>query len=377
METKEALPTEQTAPIFSGDVTGLERAARELTANREAAEPEAEGPGTPKDDAPAVDLDESIKLKDGAAELAEWRRKRDEEREKFNAAVMGEEAPKPEEEDVSSLSIEDQYQRAADAFKKLQDELGITSETDRHRAELDRRIADAEAKVAHFKSLVDEQQRKDEPPPNALVPQHIAQNLKQHRLQVAQALLNRFPEARDSSAMARMQYENPVRFEEYKIAYRAADESVRAAQGQAIAAEHDYARQFNRLAAREDEAFAKSHPELTKNPQAAEAIKAEAIQLLKAGGMSEDDIVRSWNGVGPFPWIRAAGMQEILLQAARQSLAKKGMKAPARRPVPPVTQRPGVAGELRRDPTADLQRRLDKTGSIRDAARLLAARRRG
>jgi hypothetical protein len=108
-------------------------------------------------------------------------------------------------------------------------------------------------------------------------------------------------------------------------------------------------------------------------------VKAEilsaAIAELRDRGMSDEAIVAGYNGSGPVN-LRDAAVQSALLDLARTRLNRERI---ANRPKPraPRVQRPGVSGEVTQAPNQHkvLSDRLDKTGSPRDAARLLAARR--
>jgi hypothetical protein len=151
----------------------------------------------------------------------------------------------------------------------------------------------------------------------------------------------------------------------------------------AINYEHSRNYQFNQAAAQHDDAFERNHPELfgPDAPRGAkDAIREEAMQFLREQGMSAQDIMQNWKGNGPYSAaLRSATAQEMLLQVARMRLAKKDM-APGRRNAPlPRVQRPGAAsapiGAVQAN-VSQAAKNLNRSGSVRDAAKLLAAQRR-
>jgi hypothetical protein len=88
LQQPEASPSPQQAE-YSGDSDGLRAAADELLKKRGDNEPVAVMNDAP-DDAPAVQPDEGISLRQGAKELADWREQRAQAKVDFEKAVMGE-----------------------------------------------------------------------------------------------------------------------------------------------------------------------------------------------------------------------------------------------------------------------------------------------
>ena len=88
----------------------------------------------------------------------------------------------------------------------------------------------------------------------------------------------------------------------------------------------------------------------------------------------------NWNGNGPYSAaLRSIAAQEMLLHTARMRLAKKGMAAGKRNAPLPRVQRPGAASAPIGAASANVvnaKKNLDRTGSVRDAAKLVAAQRR-
>ncbi len=76
-------------------------------------------------------------------------------------------------------------------------------------------------------------------------------------------------------------------------------------------------------------------------------------------------------------FLRSAAAQKILVDAAKYRMMQKTAKAVPTREIPPV-QRPGVAGPRSNQSDSNLaalSARLGKSGSLKDAAALLSARR--
>ena len=133
--------------------------------------------------------------------------------------------------------------------------------------------------------------------------------------------------------------------------------------------------QWKNYAAREDQRFEELHPELG-DPKTQARAQQEAMDYLAERGLSPDTIFRLW---GSQYWFRAAETQKIILDASRWNAAQKGLRGATKKPLPPVL-RPGAARDRNGDSDSDrirsLSDRLNRSGGLRDAARLLMAQRR-
>ena len=112
---------------------------------------------------------------------------------------------------------------------------------------------------------------------------------------------------------------------------------------------------------------AKEHPDL--NGEAREKVARHVLEMLRAEGLADEEIAALWSGSATVPF-RHAGMQAVLLKAARYDLARKKASTAQRMPLPPVL-RPGVAGpqrNLHSEEIAALKRKPALT--LREAARL-------
>src|SRR5262249_26091310 len=158
------------------------------------------------------------------------------------------------------------YLRAKGFLKQVESALGISTELDQQRAELEQRLADAN------KTLATEQEQAQQSP---VLPAQAAQAVETYRQQAIAELAARYPEARDTSGLARLQIEDPTRFSEFQRDYAQADSAVRAARGLAIENQAAYAQQFADAGKTEDAKISQAHPELQKNPQARQAVAEE------------------------------------------------------------------------------------------------------
>jgi hypothetical protein len=119
--------------------------------------------------------------------------------------------------------------------------------------------------------------------------------------------------------------------------------------------------------------------ELTKGvpPQRMAAIQAEIPNMLAACGVKDPrSFLTAIQGQTTFP---RASAEMIMMKAAMYDMAMKGAKPTPARAIPPVA-RPGTQ-QPRNNSASDglrqLNQKLSQTGDIKDAARLLAAKRRG
>jgi hypothetical protein len=179
-----------------------------------------------------------------------------------------------------------------------------------------------------------------------------------------------------------VQANDPERFKQIAQAWAEADAGIRtylqARAYEATQYREQVQGQFNAYAAQEDYLFNQAHPEL-KDPAVKAKVMNAAMDYLRSTGMSDREIAAAWNGQGATN-LRDHRTQSALLKLARQHLAEKkaAKTTPPRKNTPIKTVRPGSAGEVRRATEgrhAELEARLDRSHSLRDAARLVAQRR--
>ena len=133
--------------------------------------------------------------------------------------------------------------------------------------------------------------------------------------------------------------------------------------------------QFSDFAKREDGLFKDKVPDLADEAKMAELHKA-ALSVLTDLGFEEAELAQSWNGQKELS-LRDHRVQLLIRDATLWRDAQAKAKAAATRPVPPV-QRPGVSqpkGVAQEAQVQALTTKLEKSGSLKDAAALLRARR--
>jgi hypothetical protein len=146
-----------------------------------------------------------------------------------------------------------------------------------------------------------------------------------------------------------------------------------------LAAQHRQAQekltQFVEFAKRQDDLFKQKVPDMTDETKAAE-LQRQALAVLGDLGFDETELVPLWNGQKELS-LRDHRLQLLIRDATLWREAQAKAKAAATKPVPPV-QRPGAATARQGTDEARVQhltQRLEQTGSLRDAAALVRARR--
>jgi len=139
--------------------------------------------------------------------------------------------------------------------------------------------------------------------------------------------------------------------------------------------EAEHTQQWRDFATKEDSLFAEKVPEIA-DPEKGPKLRDAAVSVLRDLGFSNDELTKAWNGQEKLS-LRDHRFQQILVDAVKYREAKTKAKTQPK-PVPPVAQRPGVSrgpNVAAEEAVKALEQKLDKTGSAKDAARLLIARR--
>jgi hypothetical protein len=135
------------------------------------------------------------------------------------------------------------------------------------------------------------------------------------------------------------------------------------------------AHRFQQFAAAEDARLLEKAPELADKGTSRD-VAEKTVAALKDVGFTDDELRAAWHGDSAIN-MRDHRVQLLLLNAMKYREAKTGAAKPAHKDVPPV-QRPGVAGMGTNDDSrteiATLTRRLEKTGSLKDATALRLAK---
>ena len=146
-----------------------------------------------------------------------------------------------------------------------------------------------------------------------------------------------------------------------------------------LAAQHRQAQekltQFAEFAKRADDLFKEKVPDMADEAKAAE-LQKQALAVLGDLGFTEAELLPLWNGHKELS-LRDHRLQLLIRDATLWREAEKKAKAAATKPVPPV-QRPGAATARHGTDEARVQhltQRLEQSGSLRDAAALVRARR--
>jgi hypothetical protein len=196
-------------------------------------------------------------------------------------------------------------------------------------------------------------------------------NQTQHAIQ--QQWAQRFGDidiANDQYALQRLAQVDPARAQEAAQFLQQAQAAMTNVQTQAVLQNHAAEQAFQQWANAEDMKFAQAHQEL-KNPQTYALVREHAIGVLRDLGYGDETIQQMWNT----PEYRQAPMQEWLLKLARVRMGEHKLKE-SKRKVPPVPIKPGTGGatSARDAQVQQLDKKLGKSGSVKDAAALYMAR---
>ncbi len=139
---------------------------------------------------------------------------------------------------------------------------------------------------------------------------------------------------------------------------------------------HEFQQRWSDFSKTEDAKLLEREPEIA-DPEKASKLRESAFNLLRQDiGFNEQELGDLWNGAASLS-IRDHRVQRLILKAAKYDEATKAAKTAVAKPLAPV-QRPGAApvkGQARQEEVQTLTQRLERTGNMRDAAKLLAARR--
>ena len=210
--------------------------------------------------------------------------------------------------------------------------------------------------------------------------------LHQNAVTASAALFSAYPELNGLNqdqlrgAIAAIAHQNPQRASEI-VSHIERTQATVAQWQQAQAAQYqqqyaDYKTQFTNYAQAEDKKFESLAPEMADR-QSSQRLADATVSTLRGVGFSNEDLQRAWNGEASIS-LRDHRAQLLLRKAALYDAAMAGAPQKVARQIPTV-QRPGVSGTRSDDYSAhelsDLSRRLGQTGNLKDATKLLLARR--
>jgi hypothetical protein len=329
--------------------------------------------------APAAAVNEAFSVRDAAAALTEERRRRAAPAEPESASgpeadaappqeAPGEtDAPDPALREPSIEPPRSWTKDAKEAFKSLPPEhqRWLAEQADSQEKDFRRRQNDVaeQSKALQAHALQAQQAR-----------QQYEYVLTQSLQALQAAHQGEFADIRTQQDVDRLASDDPLRY----IRWKASRDKIAGAEMARAQAEHRaYQEQLQRWSAftqAEDAKLQAEIPDL-KDPVRGAALQAKFRQFLGDRGFSGQELAR-FATLGDF---RDARVQLILYDAMRyrEAQAKLDKAKAAEKPAPHV-QRPGVAASRPDTPTAKIQelnRNLDRTGSIRAAAALLSAER--
>jgi len=159
----------------------------------------------------------------------------------------------------------------------------------------------------------------------------------------------------------------------------AAQKKIAAVAQEVQAAQHrqaqEYQAQWNNYATRQDQLLLDKVPDLSDNTKAQKLADAAAA-VYRDVGFSEDELRALWSGQASVS-LRDARLSQIVIDAARWREAKANAARAVKPGLPPV-QRPGAAASRPSAGEVDIQaleKKLEQSGSIKDAVALREARR--
>ncbi len=139
--------------------------------------------------------------------------------------------------------------------------------------------------------------------------------------------------------------------------------------------EQEQQQNWTKFANDQDQLVYEKIPDLKDKTKAAKLQQA-SFEYLTDIGFKENELASNWNGQEKISF-RDARMQQLVHDATRYRELKAKPPAPAPRPVPQV-QRPGVSqprGASDDQAVQSLNNKFERTGSLKDAAALLTAKR--
>jgi len=241
----------------------------------------------------------------------------------------------------------------------------------------------AERERSRERDFLKRQQEASERLKGLTAQQQEAEQAKQHYEQALPSLLQalqeqhqgEFADIQTIADMKRLSREDWPRYAQWD----AQQKEIAAVQQQVQNAKANeaqkYQQQWNSFVKEQDALFAEKAPDLADRTKASAAANS-AGKMLNDYGFSNEELNALYFNGGAISF-RDHRMQLLIRDVLRFREAKAHVTTAAKRPVPQV-QRPGVAeprSARDEDRIKDLDRRLNQSGSARDAAALLVAQR--
>jgi hypothetical protein len=184
-----------------------------------------------------------------------------------------------------------------------------------------------------------------------------------------------FADVKSTADVEKMAREDAPRY----ARWQAQQQQLSALQQQFAAAQvrsaQEKEQQWAAFAKRQDELFNEKVPDFADRSKAAK-LQDAAIAVLKDVGFTEQELGNLWTGRANMT-LRDHRLQLLILDGVKYREAHQKAKQAVAKPVPPV-QRPGVSqprGAAQDAAIQALSKRLETSGNLKDAAALIAARR--
>ncbi len=190
-----------------------------------------------------------------------------------------------------------------------------------------------------------------------------------------QSIMGEFSDIRSQADVEKMAREDWPRFSLYQAKIMELQSYQRAQQEHQARAQQEFRGKWDKFAKDEDSRFLEAAPEMQDEVRAS-AVRNRSVSLLRDIGFSEEDLSKLWNGEVSLS-LRDHRAQLLIRDAVRYREAQSAARSKTVKPVPTV-QRPGSPAARVPETTIQdrrLNARLDQTGSWKDAAELLVARR--
>ena len=373
--------------------------------------PTPAGEPTPVAIAPAPAGDKPVGARQAARDLASWRHKRDKSKDQQAVAERADvaapaaepahesipadagsdagalDAPPGEIEsaDRQEIAREDGRERPDGAPASIEPPRSWTKEDKELFASLPRETQErlAERERSRDSDLSQRQQKATEHAKALEAERRQAEHTRQYYEAALPSLLQQlqqqgaheFSDVRDLSDLQRLASEDPFRFGKWQVHQMRVSAVAEQAKGAQQRQEGEYRQQFSTFAKRQDELLTEKVPDMADRTKAAR-LQGAALSALKDIGFADEELSKSYNGQLGLS-LRDYRVQQLVHDATMWRDAQAKAKAATTKQLPPV-QRPGVSqprGAAHDAQVQNLTKRLETSGSLKDAAALLRARR--
>jgi hypothetical protein len=235
---------------------------------------------------------------------------------------------------------------------------------------LTRQESERDGETAAHRSALDAERAKAE-----LARVNYEQALPSLAAALQQQVAADFPDVRSAGDLERLAREDWPRYLQWDAQQKRIAQAQQQAQETALRRELEHQAGFQNLVQHEQALLIEKNPELADPVQRARLTQS-ATDMLYELGFSAAELGDFFHGRRQLN-LHDHRLQMLIRDGVRFREAQKAARQATARPMPPV-QRPGAAqpkGAAHEAAVQNLARRLDQSGSLKDAARLLAERR--